>query len=196
MYIFDFLIFKFFVWNFVLVCSMRGGTSLIFKFFAWNFVLVRSMRGGTSLIFKFFVWNFVLVCSMRGGTSFISCYAASQFSKHHLLKSHFSLTDFCCLPFSRLRCSVVSESLWPHGQQHARLPCPSPAPGGHSNSCPLSRWCHPTISPSAVPLLLLPSILPSIRVFQWVSSSHQVAKVLELQLPHQSFQWTPRADLL
>ena len=148
------------------------------------------------LIFKFFVWNFVLVRSMRGGTSFISCYAASQFSKHHLLKSHFSLTDFCCLPFSQLRCSVVSESLWPHGQQHARLPCPSPAPGGHSNPCPLSRWCHPTISPSAVPLLLLPSILPSIRVFQWVSSSHQVAKVLELQLPHQSFQWTPRADLI
>ena len=117
------------------------------------------------LIFKFFVWNFVLVCSMRSGTSFISYYAASQFSKHHLLKSHFSLTDLCCLPFSQLRCSVVSESLWPHGQQHAKLSCPSPAPGDYSNSCPLSWWCHPTISPSAVPLLLLPSILPSIRVF-------------------------------
>ena len=46
------------------------------------------------------------------------------------------------------------------------------------------------------PLLLLPSFPPSIRVFQWVSSSHQVAKVLEFQFQHQSFQWTPRTDLL
>ena len=47
--------------------------------------------------------------------------------------------------------SVVSDSLWPHGLQHARLPCPSPTPWAYSNSCPLSRWCHPTISSSVVP---------------------------------------------
>ena len=47
--------------------------------------------------------------------------------------------------------SVVSNSLWPHGLQHARLPCPSPSPGAYSNSCPLSWWCHPTISSSVVP---------------------------------------------
>ena len=47
--------------------------------------------------------------------------------------------------------SVVSDSLWPHGLQHARPPCPSPAPGVYSNSCPLSCWCHPTISSSVVP---------------------------------------------
>ena len=41
-------------------------------------------------------------------------------------------------------CSVLSDSLWPHGLQHARPPCPSPTPGVYSNSCPLSRWCHPT----------------------------------------------------
>ena len=46
--------------------------------------------------------------------------------------------------------SVVSDSLQPHGLQHARLPCPSPAPGAYSNSCPLSQWCHPTISSSVV----------------------------------------------
>jgi len=40
---------------------------------------------------------------------------------------------------------VMSDSLWPHGLQHARLPCPSPTPGVYSNSCPLSRWYHPTI---------------------------------------------------
>ena len=47
--------------------------------------------------------------------------------------------------------SVVSDSLQPHGLQLARLPCPSPTPGGYSNSCPLHRWCHPTISSSIVP---------------------------------------------
>ena len=47
--------------------------------------------------------------------------------------------------------SVVSESLRPHGLQHARPPCPSPTTGTYSNSCPLSRWCHPTISSSVVP---------------------------------------------
>ena len=48
-------------------------------------------------------------------------------------------------------CSFVSKSLWPHGLQHARLPCPSPTPGACSNSCPLSQWCHPTILSSVVP---------------------------------------------
>ena len=63
--------------------------------------------------------------------------------------------------FSR---SVMSYSLWPHGLQHARPPCPSPTPGVYPNSSTLSRWCHPTIS-SCRPLLLLPSVFPSIRVF-------------------------------
>ena len=63
--------------------------------------------------------------------------------------------------FSR---SVMSNSLWPHGLQQTRPPCPSPTPGAYSNSCPSSQWCHPTIS-SCHPLLLLPSIFPSIKVF-------------------------------
>ena len=63
-------------------------------------------------------------------------------------------------------CSVVSDSLWPHGLQHTRLPCPSSTPGVYPNSCPLGQWCHPTISSSVTrPLLLLPSIFSSIRVF-------------------------------
>ena len=48
-------------------------------------------------------------------------------------------------------CSVVSNSLWPHVLQHSRPPCPSPSPRACSNSSPLSRWCHPTISSSVVP---------------------------------------------
>ena len=63
--------------------------------------------------------------------------------------------------FSR---SVMSDSLWPHGLQHTRLLCLSPTPGACSNSCLSSQWCHPTVS-SCRPLLLLPWIFPSIRVF-------------------------------
>ena len=47
--------------------------------------------------------------------------------------------------------SVMSDSLWPHGLQHARPPCPSPTPRAYSNSCPSGHWCHPTISSSVVP---------------------------------------------
>ena len=72
--------------------------------------------------------------------------------------------QFSSVQFS---CSVVSDSLWPHGLQYARPPCPSPTPGVYSNSCPLSPvmpskhliLCHP--------LLLLPSIFLSIRVFSY-----------------------------
>ena len=79
---------------------------------------------------------------------------------------------------------VMSDSLWPHGLQHARLPCPSPTPRACSNSCPLSRWCPPTISSSIVPFSSRLQSFPASGSFQWVSSSHQVAKVLELQLQH------------
>ena len=58
----------------------------------------------------------------------------------------------------------MSDSLWPHGLQHTRPPCPSPAPGVYSNSCPSSRWCHPAISSSVV-FLLPPSVFCSVRVF-------------------------------
>ena len=60
--------------------------------------------------------------------------------------------------FSRL---VVSNSLRPHELQHARPPCPSPTPGVHSNPCPLSRWCHPTISSSVVPFSSCPQSFPA-----------------------------------
>ena len=49
-----------------------------------------------------------------------------------------------------LSCSVVSNSLWPYGLQHTRLPCPSSNPGAYTNSCPSSQWCHPTISSSVI----------------------------------------------
>ena len=58
-------------------------------------------------------------------------------------------------------CSVVSDSLWPHELQHTRPPCPSPTPGVHPNSCPLSQWCHPTISSSVVPFSSCPQSFPA-----------------------------------
>ena len=60
----------------------------------------------------------------------------------------FSSVQFCSVQFS---CSIMSNSLQPHGLQHARMPCPSPTPGIYSNLCPLSWWYHSTISSSVVP---------------------------------------------
>ena len=62
--------------------------------------------------------------------------------------------------------SVVSDSLRPDGLQHTRPPCPSPTPRAYSNSCPLSWWCHPTISSSVVPFSLLLQSFPASGYFQ------------------------------
>ena len=86
---------------------------------------------------------------------------------------------------------LMSDSLQSHGLQHTRLPYASPTPGACSDSCPSSWWCHLTISPSAIschPLSHLQSF-PASGSFPMSHSSHQVAKVLEFQLQHQSFQW-------
>ena len=58
------------------------------------------------------------------------------------------------------------DSLWPHGLQHTRPPCPSPTPRVYSNSCPLSRWCYPTISSSDVPFSSYLRSFPASRSFQ------------------------------
>ena len=76
---------------------------------------------------------------------------------------------------------VDSVILWTAAQQP---PCPSPTSGVYSNSCPLSWWCHPTISSSVVPFSSCLQSFPASGSFQWVRSSHQVARVLELQLQH------------
>ena len=69
---------------------------------------------------------------------------------------------------SSVQFSSVTQScltLWPHESQHARLPCPSPTPGVHPNSCALSRWCHPPISSSVVPFSSCPQSLPASESF-------------------------------
>ena len=71
--------------------------------------------------------------------------------------------------FSR---SVVSDSLRPHGLQHAKLPCPSPTPRACSNPCPLSQWCHPTISSSVIPFSSCLQFSPASGVFSKESVLH------------------------
>ena len=80
------------------------------------------------------------------------------------LHCKYELSGFCVVVVVLSRW-VVSHSLWPRRRQHTRLPCPSLSSGVYSNSCPLSRWCHPTISSSVALFFLLPSIFPNIRVF-------------------------------
>ena len=91
--------------------------------------------------------------------------------------------------------SVLSNSLWPHGLQHTRLPCPSPTPRACSNSPTSNQWCHPTISSSVVPFSSCIQSFPASWSFP-VSCLHTLAKVLELQLQHQSLQWKFRTDFL
>ena len=83
----------------------------------------------------------------------------------------------------------MSDSLWLHGLHCARFPCPSLSPGICSNSCPLSWWCHATISSSVAPSPAF-NLSQHQGLYKWVSSWRLVAKVLEFQLQCQSFQWS------
>ena len=107
---------------------------------------------------------------------------------------HSSLWCTCCLSILHILCCYLvaqsCDSLWPRGLQHARLPSPVPSPGTRSNACPLSRWCHPPISSSVIPFSSCPHSFPASGSFPVSRSSHQVAKVLEFQLQHQSCEYS------
>ena len=97
-------------------------------------------------------------------------------------------------PFQFSR-SVMSDSLQPHESQHARPPCPSPTPGVHSNSCPSSRWCHPTISSSVIPFSSCPQSLPYqsfpvSQLFTWGGQSTGVSASASF-LPMNTQDWSP-----
>ena len=92
--------------------------------------------------------------------------------------------------------SVVSDSLQPHEPQHTRPPCPSPTPGVHLNTCPLSWWCHPTISSSVVPLSSSPQSFPesgSSQMSQLFASGGQSIGVSATTsaLPMNTQDWSP-----
>ena len=90
----------------------------------------------------------LLICNIHGVLLMSPCLSFQRCS----LTFHFS--------------SVVSDSLRPHGLQNTRLPCPSPTPGAYSNSCPSSRWCHPTISSSVAPISSCLQSFPASGSFQ------------------------------
>ena len=92
--------------------------------------------------------------------------------------------------------SVVSNSLWPHGLQHTSLPCPSPSPGVCSNSCPLTWWCHPTISSSVDPFFSCPQSFPASGSFQVSQFFTSDGQSIRASASHQSFQWIFRTDFL
>ena len=90
----------------------------------------------------------------------------------------------------------MSYCLQPHKMQHSRPPCPSPTPGAHSDSCPLSQWCHPAISSSVVPFFSCPQSLPASealpmsQLFTWGGQSTGVSALASF-LPKKSQGWSP-----
>ena len=91
--------------------------------------------------------------------------------------------------------SVVSNSLWPHGLQHTRAPSPSPTARVYSNSCPSSRWCHPTISSSVVPFSCLQSF-PASGSFQMSHNFPSGGQSVGVSTSASVFQWVFRTDFL
>ena len=94
----------------------------------------------------------------------------------------------------QFNCSVVFDSLWPYGLQHARLPCPSPTPGVYSNLFPLSQWCHPTISSSVVSFSSHLQSFPasgSFQMSQFFTSGGQSIGVSASVLPMNIQDWFP-----
>ena len=99
-----------------------------------------------------------------------------------------------CASSVQFSCSVMSNSLWPCGLQDTRPPCPSPTPGIYSNSCPLSWWCHSTISSSVVPFSSCPQSFPASGSFprsQFFASRGQSIGSSVLVLPMNTQDWPP-----
>ena len=98
-----------------------------------------------------------------------------------------------CIQFSH---SVVSDSFQHHGLQHTRPPCPSPTPKAYSNSCPLSQWCHPSISSSIIPFFSCLQSFPSSQSFQmsqlFASGGQRIGVSASTSvLPMNTQDWSP-----
>ena len=104
------------------------------------------------------MWEFPSPASLRGKAVRLTGPYGDKTSLDNQVPNQFSSVQFSC--------SVVSDSLGPHGLQHTRLPCLSPTPGAFSNSCPSSRGCHPAISSSVVPFSSYLQSFPASESFQ------------------------------
>ena len=150
-------------------------------------------------------WNHANLCSFVSGLFHLApwwskfWYGWWWWSHHNVDGLDFtdrSPSNWSFLNVYQFSYSVVSDSLRPHESQHARLPCPSPSPGVHPNSCPLSRWCHPAISSSIVPFFSCPQSLPASesfpmsQLFAWGSQSIGVSASASV-LPTNNQDWSP-----
>ena len=129
---------------------------------------------------------------LTGGLTWSVSMTSLTLSCNTLLQPHPSL-QFSSVHFSL---SVVSDSLQPHESQHTRPPCPSPAPGVHSDSHPSSPWCHPAISSWVVPFSSYPQSLPASesfpmsQLFAWGGQSIRVSALASV-LPVNTQDWSP-----
>ena len=102
-------------------------------------------------------------CDSSKCSGLVEIFPCGKFKKFKTNKAVLTMViGFSSVQFSH---SVMSDSLRHHELQHTRPPCPSPTPRVYSNSCPLSRWCHPAISSSVIPFSSCPQSFPSSRVF-------------------------------
>ena len=144
-------------------------------------------------IFQARILEWVAMSSSRGSSqprdqthvSYISCIGANSTIQEALLRLSVQFSS-----------SVVSDSLQPHESQHARPPCPSPTPRVYSNSCPLSWWCHPTISSSVVPFSSSLQSFPASGPFQmsefFTSGGQNIAVSTSTSvLPMNTQDWSP-----
>ena len=142
------------------MCFSLRGNMLMWKIFSrFKLIIPTSANPSFShslLHFEPWYWGFKSIVES------LKC-AISQHNRCFLSKMFSDCTIFSSVQFSH---SVMSNSLWPHEPQHARPPCPSPTPGVHPNPCPLSRWCHPTISSSVIPFSSCPQSFPASGSFQ------------------------------
>ena len=139
-------------------------------------LLVYTESSSLSSSVNFFMADFVIVIVS-------ACILASSLSPQSF-SFFISVCVLCCAAFSSVQFSrsVASDSLWPHESQHARPPCPSPTPGVHSDSRPLSQWCHPAILSSVIPFSSCPQFLPALGSFPESTLCMRWPKYWEFQL--------------
>ena len=143
--------------------------------------------------------EWVVMPSSRGSSqpknwthvSYVSCFKGGFFTTNATWEA--LILWFSSVHFS---CSVMSDSLQPHGLQYARLPRPSPTPGAYSSSRPLSQWCHPTISSCVVPFSFHLQSFPGSGSFPMSQFFASGGQSIECQLQHQCFEWIFRTDLI
>ena len=185
--VFSYYLFKYFFRSFSLSAPSRTPTMRMLVYFTlYQMPLMPS---------SFFFFLFYILCwgsdptilssmSLICSSASVFCYLFLQGIIHLCLAWSNPPLDSTGSQFSSVQfsCPVVSDSLRPHELQHARPPCPSPIPRVHPDSSPSSRWCHPAISSSVVPVSSCAQSLPASEFFPMGQLSHEVAKVLEFQL--------------